>query len=37
VNVPEATEVLHTAMIDLAARRLDKSEAAALLQRLASP
>ncbi len=37
VNIPEATEALHAAMIDLAARRLDKPALAALLQRLASP
>ena len=37
VNVSEATETLHTAMIDLSARRLDKPGLAILLQRLASP
>lgn len=37
VNVPEATEALHAAMIDLAARRLDKAGLAALLERLALP
>ena len=36
VNVPEATEPLHAAMLDIAARRLDKRGLAAVLRQLSA-
>jgi death-on-curing protein len=35
VDIPQATEALHAAMLDVAARRLDKSGLATVLRRLA--